>query len=85
MDLSFANDIPIWAKLLVLLIAIIFIGYSLKSLKSGLIRGPWFLVGVRFKRKEEPIAYWIFLSLWLGMGLAMLIFAIILFLAFWLV
>ena len=85
MDLSFANDIPIWAKLLVLLIAIIFIGYSYKSLKSGIIRGHWFLVGIRFKRKEEPFAYWFYLILWLGMGLAMLIFGIILFLPLFLV
>jgi len=80
MDLSFANDIPIWAKLLVLLIGIAFTGYSLKCLKSGVIRGHWFLVGIRFKRKENPIAYWIYIALWFGMGLAMLIFAIILFL-----
>lgn len=79
MNLSFANDIELWAKLLVLLIAIVFIWYALRSLKSEKIRGHWFLVGIRFDRKENPIAYWFYIVLWFGAGLAMLIFAIILF------
>ena len=79
MDLSFANEIELWAKLLVLLIGIVLIWYSVKCLKSGSIRGHWFLVGLRFNRKENPVAYWIYIIIWLGWGLAMLIFAIILF------
>ena len=79
MDFTFANEISIWGKLILLVIAVIFIVYALKTLKTDKIRGHWFLVGIRFDRKEEKFAYWFYFILWFGMGLAMLIFAIILF------
>ena len=79
MDLSYANDIPLWSKLLVLLIGIVFTGYALRSLEKDKIRGHWFLPGIRFNRKEEKFAFWFYFILWFGMGVAMLIYAIILF------
>lgn len=82
MDLSFANDIPIWAKLLVLLIGIVFTGYALKCLKSEKIRGHWFLLSIRFNRKENPIVFWLYFLIWFVCGLAMLIFSIVLFIPF---
>ena len=78
MNLSYINDMPIWAELLVLLIGILFLEIALKGYKSGISRGPWYLLSYRFHRDKNPIAFWFFLALWLGIGLALVIFAIIL-------
>jgi hypothetical protein len=76
--MAFINDMPIWAELLVLLIGIIFLWFAFRCLKSGETRGPWYLMGFRFHKEKNPILYWFFVALWFGIGLALLLFSIIL-------
>jgi hypothetical protein len=77
MDIAFVHDMPIWAEFLVLIIGIIFLWYAIKSLKSGKVRGPWYLLGWRFEKNKDPLAYWLLFLLWFGIGLWLLILGII--------
>lgn len=77
MNIAFVHDMPIWAEFLVLIIGIIFVWYSIKSLKTGKVRGPWYFLGWRFEKDKDPVAYWLLLASWLAIGMLFFILGII--------
>jgi len=78
MNLAFIHDMPLWAEIIVLFISLIFLVYAARCLKSGKVRGPWYLVGIIFDKEKNRFAYWFLVMLWLVIGLALLIFSMIL-------
>jgi len=78
MNIGFVHDMPVWAEIFLLFISLIFLLYAFKSLKSGKVHGPWYLIGITFDKEKNHFAYWFLVMLWWGIGLALLIFSIIL-------
>lgn len=82
MNIYCINDMPLWAEILVLIVGLLFFYMGYKFLKSGTSRGPFYMIYLRFQKEKNPVIYWFFVIIWLGVGLALLVFSIILLLPF---
>lgn len=78
MDFYFINEGPIWVSILVIIFGIILLGLGLSFLKLGEARGgPWWAIGLYFKKNKNPYLYWFTICFYLFLGLSMIVLGLI--------
>ena len=69
MDISYIHGGPLWAEILVVLFGLFCLAEGLYFLKKE----DAFFPIIHFHKEKNPLAYWVTVSFWVGMGLFLLV------------